>query len=107
MSELVAAPEEIRRFGVCAEEQRTRLTLASASVAALEPAHLAPALGLIGSDYLAAFNTARQRYVSALTSLAHVAGGMSSTAAVTAQAYTTRDAAFSAALGGRVQEAGQ
>ncbi len=81
--------------------------MASASVAALEPAQLAPALGLIGSDYLTAFNTARQRYASALNSLAHVADAMSSAATVTAQAYTTRDAAFSAALGGPVQEMSQ
>lgn len=98
MSALAATPEEIRHFGECAREQCEQLTRASAEVNSLDPAQLAPTLGLIGADYLTAFSAARARYNGAVTALAEVASAISAAAHATAARYESQDTEFASAL---------
>lgn len=99
MNEFSAVTDGIRGFGAAAGATATQVRGAAVGAAAAGPSLLAPAFGLIGGDFVAAFAATQGGHVRALGELAGVLESMSGAASATADAYDAADQGVAAALG--------
>lgn len=76
----------------------TDLTAITTRTATAAPDLLAPAFGLIGTDFLTAYAAAHATHVSTLTDLSAVLAGMGITTDAAASAYTSHDTDYATAL---------
>jgi hypothetical protein len=90
--ELVAKTEEIVGYGGVAAEMASTLNKTGAETAAANPAALAPAFGLIGSDFVAAFTAAHATHVASINQLASVVESMGTVAVSNVANYVATEA---------------
>lgn len=94
MSELVAVPDAIRRYGDAAATMAVEVATAGAANQAATVAAAVPVFGLIGQDFLAAFAFAQCNNLQSVCELAAVHAATAMTAYEGAAAYeATEDVA--------------
>ncbi|MFE7796283.1 type VII secretion target [Nocardia sp. NPDC057440] len=99
MSELVATPDAIRRYGDAAAAMATGVATAGAFDQAATIAAAVPVFGLIGQDFLMSFAYAQGNHVSSVFELAAVHAGTALTAHQGATAYEVNEATSIAEFG--------
>lgn len=93
MTELVVDTEGVLAYGAMAATMAEQVASAGAAAAACGPAVLAPVLGLIGTEFLAAFGRVHLAHTDAVVRLSHVLSTLGGAAAASAVSYALTDAA--------------
>ncbi|MBF6087101.1 hypothetical protein [Nocardia cyriacigeorgica] len=99
MSDLVATPDAIRRYGDAAAAMATSVATAGSVDQAATMAVAAPVFGLIGQEFLVSYAIAQGNHLSSVMELAGVHAATAVTAHQSAAAYEASDAAAIAELG--------
>lgn len=91
MSELVAVPDAIRRYGDTAAEMATETLSAGTVNQAVVIAAAVPIFGLIGQDFLVTYAMAQANHLSSVVEVAAVHAGTAVTAHESAATYAATD----------------
>ncbi|WP_067562055.1 type VII secretion target [Nocardia acidivorans] len=98
MHRITIDPDGLTRYASTATAMAATLATAGARIAAADPLLLAPALGLIGADFLTAYRAAHTTHLTTVGTLATVLTSLGAATASAEATYATTDATYSAAL---------
>ncbi|MEV6771474.1 DUF2563 family protein [Nocardia sp. NPDC051030] len=91
-------PDGLAAYSNVAELMAAHLSATATRAAATDPLLLAPALGLIGADFLTAYTAAHTTHLTSITDLAAVLTTLGTTSTTAATTYTATDTTYAAAL---------
>ncbi|WP_232816756.1 type VII secretion target [Rhodococcus sp. H-CA8f] len=100
MSELTVVTDDIRRYGSTSAEAAGHIAQAAAVDLGANIATVAPAVGPVGIEFLAAFARAQATHTKDVAALATFYAGNAATASAAAQAYDTTDLSTASDLAG-------
>lgn len=100
MSELTVVTDDIRKYGSTSAEAAGHIAQAAAVDLGANIAAVAPAVGPVGIEFLAAFARAQATHTKDVAALASFYAGNAATASAAAQAYDTTDLSTASDLAG-------
>ncbi|MCU1642626.1 MAG: hypothetical protein JWN03_2901 [Nocardia sp.] len=100
-------PPGLTTYASTATTMAAALAAAAARTAAADPLLLAPAFGLIGSDFLTTYRAAHTGHLTTLTSLAAVLTTLGAATTGAATTYVATDTTYATALQAATPELGE
>lgn len=97
-------PHGLTAYSRTAIGMAAHLSTAATRAAAADPLLLAPALGIAGADFLAAYRAAHTTHLCTLTSLTTVLTSMGAASGTATTAYAATDSTYAAALAATAPE---